>query len=152
VNAYNYPQTDINSDHPQSSAFDPYGAPTPGPNASSNIDLSQTVNPYPLDTNGYSQTYFPNAPTHSQFVRLLSFQNCPLLIGVQLQHHLYAPVEAQQKFSKSNQRTARDLFIPEDLRRKLQAKTDASLKTFPSKFTRHRDFPVNCIRELIVLL
>ncbi|KAK4695983.1 PAB-dependent poly(A)-specific ribonuclease subunit 3, partial [Lecanoromycetidae sp. Uapishka_2] len=108
--------SDSNADYSHSNAFDTYTAPTPAALTSNNPEIQQPANSFSVETNGYPQTFFSGASTHSQY----------------LQHHHYAPLEAQQKFSKPNQRTVRDSFIPEDLRRKLQAKTDASLITFPN--------------------
>ncbi|KAL8715484.1 MAG: hypothetical protein Q9220_000819 [cf. Caloplaca sp. 1 TL-2023] len=50
----------------------------------------------------------------------------------QLQHHLYAGLPPQREPSQSNQRTVRDLFIPENLRLSLSRKSEASLMTIPN--------------------
>lgn len=71
MDAYKYSQNDPNSEYPQSNSFDPYAAPTPAASTPNHTEAQHIANPYPLDTNGYSQTYFPSAPSHSQFVRLL---------------------------------------------------------------------------------
>lgn len=51
---------------------------------------------------------------------------------IKLQHHLYAPLESYATNIKSYQRTAKDVFIPEDLRLKLHRKTEATLRSFAS--------------------
>lgn len=52
---------------------------------------------------------------------------------LQLLYHLYAPLGNSPENIPLTQRTAKDVFIPEDLRHKLQKKSEASLRTFPSK-------------------
>lgn len=74
INTYNHFQNDPNSEYSQSNALEPYTAPTPADPTSNGNEIQQTTNSYAIDTNGYSQTYFPSAPAHSQFVRLVSYR------------------------------------------------------------------------------
>ncbi|MCJ1465693.1 PAB-dependent poly(A)-specific ribonuclease subunit 3 [Pseudocyphellaria aurata] len=47
-----------------------------------------------------------------------------------LQHHLYAALGPHREGLRPNQRTARDLFIPEDLRQTLQRRSETTLSIF----------------------
>ena len=49
-----------------------------------------------------------------------------------LQYHLYAALGPHREKLQSNQRTAKDFFLPEDLRQALQRKSEATAKTFSS--------------------
>ena len=48
-----------------------------------------------------------------------------------LQHHLYAP-QGPYRDMQANQRMAKDFFIDENLRRFMQKRSEATLKTFSS--------------------
>lgn len=50
----------------------------------------------------------------------------------QLQHHLYAPLDAYSQNLKPYQRSAKDVFISEDLRQRLHKKQEATLRSFAS--------------------
>ena len=63
---------------------------------------------------GYGSAYLPTLTSHSQI----------------LQHHHYAPLEPLRETTKPSQRTARDFFIPEDVRQRLHDKSEAYLRTF----------------------
>ncbi|KAI4273383.1 MAG: hypothetical protein LQ337_004678 [Flavoplaca oasis] len=63
-----------------------------------------------------SGTYFPGTTNYPQ----------------QLQHHLYAALPPHRELSQPNQRTARDFFIPENLRQILARKSEASRMTIPN--------------------
>ncbi len=52
---------------------------------------------------------------------------------MQLAHHNYFDLPPGLDNLRPNQRTARDLFIPEELRQGLLKKTEASLRAFSSK-------------------
>lgn len=58
-----------------------------------------------------------------------------MLKRYQLLHHLYAAWGQYREPLQPNQRTAKDLFIAEDLRQSLQKRTEATLATFPSTFS-----------------
>ncbi|KAL8733118.1 MAG: hypothetical protein Q9166_002310 [cf. Caloplaca sp. 2 TL-2023] len=75
------------------------------------------INPYSQDggTMG-SGSYYPSSTNYPQ----------------QLQHHLYAALPPHRELSQPNQRTARDFFIPEDLRQTLVRKSEASRMTIPN--------------------
>jgi len=49
-----------------------------------------------------------------------------------LKYHLYAPIGPHRANLLPYQRTAHDLFIPDQLREELQRKSEASLQTFPN--------------------
>jgi len=57
-----------------------------------------------------------------------------------LQHHHYAPLEPSRETTKPNQRTAKDLFISEDLRQRLHDKSEAFLRIFPNSTLPAIDF------------
>ncbi|KAI4268722.1 MAG: hypothetical protein L6R38_007738 [Xanthoria sp. 2 TBL-2021] len=104
-------QPDQNGDS-QSTLFDHY-TPTP-----SNQPAAQSqINPYAQDgsTMG-SGAYFQSSANYPQ----------------QLQHHLYAALPPHREVSQPNQRTARDFFIPENLRQNLARKSEASRMTIPN--------------------
>ncbi|KAL8645052.1 MAG: hypothetical protein Q9226_007473 [Calogaya cf. arnoldii] len=104
-------QADQNGDS-QSTVFDHY-TPTP-----SNQPAPQPqINPYAQDggTMG-TGAYFQGSTNYSQ----------------QLQHHLYAALPPHRELSQPNQRTARDFFIPENLRQNLARKSEASRMTIPN--------------------
>ncbi|KAI4163239.1 MAG: hypothetical protein LQ342_003173 [Letrouitia transgressa] len=101
----------------QASFFDQYSSPTPSISASSHQTPQQQLNPYAQETNDLgSTTFYQGSGSYPQ----------------QLQYHLYAALGPHRDDSPSNQRTARDFFIPEDLRQSLFKKTEASLMTIPS--------------------
>ncbi|KAL9611512.1 MAG: hypothetical protein Q9167_003836 [Letrouitia subvulpina] len=101
----------------QASFFDQYSSSTPSISASSHQTPQQQLNPYAQEANELgSTTFFQGSGSYPQ----------------QLQYHLYAALGPHRDDSPSNQRTARDFFIPEDLRQSLFKKTEASLMTIPS--------------------
>ncbi|KAL8983971.1 MAG: hypothetical protein Q9205_001943 [Flavoplaca limonia] len=104
-------QADQNGDsHP--TVFDHY-TPTPTHQPTS----QSQINPYAQDSSTMgSGTYFPGTTNYPQ----------------QLQHHLYAALPPHRELSQPNQRTARDFFIPENLRQILARKSEASRMTIPS--------------------
>ncbi|KAL8789986.1 MAG: hypothetical protein Q9213_000872 [Squamulea squamosa] len=104
-------QADQNGDTP-STIFDHY-TPTPSHHGTSQAQ----INPYSQDgaTMG-TNTYFPGSNNYPQ----------------QLQHHLYAALPPHRELSQPNQRTARDFFIPENLRQTLARKSEASRMTIPN--------------------
>ena len=133
-NAQVYKQGEQNAEYPQSNHFDSYTT-SQAPNAASNAaDLHQNGNMYTQDTNGYGPRYYSN---HTDPAHQVSF--CPLridsagLIKPQLNQNLYSPLEPHRERSKPNQRTAKDLFIPEDIRLKLHTKTEATLRVFAGR-------------------
>ena len=136
-----YEQGEQNAEYSQSNHFDSYATSQAANAAPNTADLHQNGNIYTQDTNVYGQRYYSNHtdPTHQ--ARL-----CPLrkghvkLIKTQLNQNLYSPLEPHREPSKPNQRTAKDLFIPEDLRLKLHARTEATLRVFAGKFLRYRTF------------
>ncbi|KAF6238459.1 hypothetical protein HO173_003426 [Letharia columbiana] len=109
-----YNSGEQNAEYSQSNHFDSY-PPSQVANAVPNAaDLHQNGNMYTQDTNGYGPRYYSNHtdPSH------------------QLNQNLYTPLEPHREPSKPNQRTAKELFIPEDLRLKLHARTEATLRVF----------------------
>ncbi|MCJ1428634.1 PAB-dependent poly(A)-specific ribonuclease subunit 3 [Sticta canariensis] len=70
------------------------------------------ANPYVQETN--SMTYYQGSNNFSQ----------------PLQYHLYAALGPHREHLRPNQRTARDLFIPEDLRQTLQRRNETTLSIF----------------------
>ena len=138
-NAQVYKQGEQNADYSQSDQFDSYATSQAANTAPNTADLHQSGNIYTQDANGYGPRYFSNHtdPTHQ--ARL-----CPLrkdhakLIKTQLNQNLYSPLEPHREPSKPNQRTAKDMFIPEDLRLKLHARTEATLRVFAGKLLRYR--------------
>ena len=138
-NAQVYKQGEQNPEYSQSNHFDSY-ATSQAANATPNTaDLHQNGNIYTQDTNSYGPRYYSNHtdPTHQASL-------CPLrkdhakLIKTQLNQNLYSPLEPHREPSKPNQRTAKDMFIPEDLRLKLHARTEATLRVFAGKLLRYR--------------
>lgn len=61
-----------------------------------------------------------------------------LLIVIQLQYHLYAPLGPHREHLLPYQRNAHDFFMSENLRQELQRKAEATLQVLPST----RDRPV----------
>ncbi|KAG8528798.1 uncharacterized protein KY384_006486 [Bacidia gigantensis] len=85
--------------------------------ALTSVESQQNSYHFGSGINGTQQaSYMPSASTSSQL----------------LQHHLYAPLEPYAANIKPFQRTAKDIFIPEDVRLKLQKKNEASLRSFPN--------------------
>ncbi|KAL8675596.1 MAG: hypothetical protein Q9168_000108 [Polycauliona sp. 1 TL-2023] len=104
-------QADHNGDA-HSTVFDHYT-----PTSSSQPTSQSQINPYAQDgsTMG-SGAYFPGSSHYPQ----------------QLQHHLYAALPPHRELNQPNQRTARDFFIPENLRQILAQKSEASRMTIPN--------------------
>ena len=71
---------------------------------------------YSQDPTAYGSTYLSGLSSHSHL----------------LQHHHYAPLEPVRETTKPNQRIAKDVFIPEDIRQKLHDKSEAFLRVFPN--------------------
>ena len=138
-NAQVYKQGEQNAEFSQPNHFDSYATSQAANAAPSTADLHQDGNIYTQDTNDYGPRYYSTHtdPTHQ--ARL-----CPLrkdhlkLIKTQLNQNLYSPLEPHREPSKPNQRTAKDMFIPEDLRLKLHARTEATLRVFAGKLLRYR--------------
>ncbi|KAL9131340.1 MAG: hypothetical protein Q9217_000719 [Psora testacea] len=81
------------------------------------MDKQQNYHHYGSGMNdGHQTSYLPSSAIQSHV----------------LQHHLYAPLDSYADIAKPRQRTARDVFIPEDLRIKLQKKTEATIRSFPN--------------------
>ncbi|KAL8639793.1 MAG: hypothetical protein Q9228_003210 [Teloschistes exilis] len=109
-------QTDRNGDSPHSNVFDHY-TPTPSVSAQNHSTPTTQINPYAQDGSTMSSSaYFPGSTSYPQ----------------QLQHHLYAALPPHRDLNQPNQRTAKDLFIPENLRQTLARKTEANLMTIPN--------------------
>ena len=104
-----YYQADQNTDYTQGNQFDPFTTGTPGPSTNHNLDV------YPHDHTGYGSAFLPNLNSH------------PIL-----QHHHYAPLEPSREVIKPNQRVAKDLFLPENIRQRLHDKNEAFLRIFPN--------------------
>lgn len=131
-------QAENTPDVPHSNQFDQYGTSTPLI-ASASHTPQPTINPYAQDSGPLGvPTYFQGQSNYSQPVNIASKASLSswwnLLRSRKLQHHLYAAWGPSREPLQPNQRSARDLFIPEDLRQTLQKKTDATLATFPSKY------------------
>ena len=127
-------QGEQNAEYSQSNHFDSYTtaqAPNAAPNAT---DLHQNGNLYAQDTNGYGPRYYSNHadPSH-QVTSCGSRVSHTMLRKLQLNQNLYSPLEPHREPSKPNQRTSKDMFIPEDIRLKLHAKTEATLRVFAGK-------------------
>ena len=143
-NAQVYKQGEQTAEYSQSNHFDSYANSQAANAAPNTADLHQNGNIYTQDTNGYGPRYYSNHidPTHQVCL-------CPLrkdhtkLIKTQLNQNLYSPLEPHREPSKPNQRTAKDLFIPEDLRLKLHARTEATLRVFAGKLLRYRTSQCN---------
>ena len=130
-----YKQIDQNAEFSQSNHFDSY-ATSQAPNATPNAaDLHQNGNMYTQDTNGYGPRFYSN---HTDPARQVSTRP-PHMYRLyeaerdQLNQNLYSPLEPHREPSKSHQRTARDLFIPEDIRLKLHSRTEATLRVFAGR-------------------
>ncbi|KAL8825995.1 MAG: hypothetical protein Q9170_007580, partial [Blastenia crenularia] len=110
-----------NGDPSQTSLFDHY-APTPSIPPQNHTTTQPQINPYSQDGNTISSgAYFPGSTNYPQ----------------QLQHHLYAALPTHRDLKQANQRTAKDFFIPEDLRQNLTRKAEASLMTMPNSSLPH---------------
>ncbi|CAD6570943.1 MAG: PAB-dependent poly(A)-specific ribonuclease subunit 3 [Alectoria sarmentosa] len=107
-------QGEQNAEYSQSNHFDSYATSQAANAAPDAADLHPNGNIYAQDTNGYGPRYYSNHtdPSH------------------QLNHNLYSPLEPHREPSKPNQRTGKDMFILEDLRLKLFARTEATLRVF----------------------
>ena len=134
-----YKQGEQTAEYSQSNHFDSYANSQAANAAPNTADLHQNGSIYTQDTNGYGPRYYSNHtdPTHQ--VRLYPLRkDYAKLIKTQLNQNLYSPLEPHREPSKPNQRTAKDLFIPEDLRLKLHARTEATLRVFAGKLLRYR--------------
>ncbi|KAL8947745.1 MAG: hypothetical protein Q9222_006006 [Ikaeria aurantiellina] len=110
-------QRDLNSDPAHSTAFDQYASTTTIPPQNHSTPQAQ-LNPYSQEPSAISSgAYYPGGANYPQ---------------QQLQHHLYAALPPQRELGQPNQRTIRDLFIPENLRQTLSRKSEASLMTIPN--------------------
>ena len=127
-------QGEQNAEYSQSNHFDSYTtaqAPNAAPNAA---DLHQNGNLYAQDTNGYGPRYYSNHADPSHQVTSCEHRvSHTMLRKLQLNQSLYSPLEPHREPSKPNQRTSKDMFIPEDIRLKLHAKTEATLRVFAGK-------------------
>ena len=138
-NAQVHKQGEQNAEYSQSNHFDSYATSQAANAAPNTADLHQNGNIYTQDTNDYGPRYYSNHtdPTHQ--VRLCTLcKDHAKLIKTQLNQNLYSPLEPHREPSKPNQRTAKDLFIPEDLRLKLHARTEATLRVFAGKLLQYR--------------
>ncbi|KAI4174064.1 MAG: hypothetical protein LQ343_002628 [Gyalolechia ehrenbergii] len=109
-------QGDRNGDTSQSSIFDHYSS-TSSVAPQTNTASQNPINPYSQDGSTISTgAYFPGSTNYPQ----------------QLQHHLYAALPPHRDLSQPNQRTAKDFFIPENMRQTLARKAEASLMTIPN--------------------
>ncbi|KAI4205975.1 MAG: hypothetical protein LQ346_001354 [Caloplaca aetnensis] len=107
---------DQNGDTSQVTGFDSY-TPTPPIRSQTHAAPPAQINPYSQDGNAMgSGAYFPASTNYPQ----------------QLKHHLYAALPPHRDLSQPNQRTAKDFFIPENLRQTLARKTETSLMTIPN--------------------
>lgn len=133
-NAQVYKQGEQNAEYSQSNHFDSYASSQAANAAPNAADLHQNGNMYTQDTNGFGPRFYSNHTDPAHQVRL-----CPVRMGharlmkTQLNQNLYSPLEPHREPSKPNQRTAKDLFIPEDLRLKLHARTEATLRVFAGR-------------------
>ena len=134
-----YKQGEQNAEYSQSNHFDSYATSQAANAAPNTADLHQNGNIYTQDASGYGPRYYSNHTDPAHQARL-----CPLrkdyskLMKTQLNQNLYSPLEPHREPSKPNQRTAKDMFIPEDLRLKLHARTEATLRVFAGKLLRYR--------------
>lgn len=133
-NAQVYKQGEQNPEYSQSNHFDSYASSQAANAAPNAADLHQNGTMYTTDTNGFGARFYQNHTDPAHQVRL-----CPDRMGharlmkTQLNQNLYSPLEPHREPSKPNQRTAKDLFIPEDLRLKLHARTEATLRVFAGR-------------------
>ena len=136
-----YKQGEPNAEYSQSNHFDSYATSQAANAAPNTTDLHQSGNIYTQDTNNYGPRYYSNHtdPTHQARPCLLRKDHAKL-IKTQLNQNLYSPLEPHREPSRPNQRTAKDMFIPEDLRLKLHARTEATLRVFAGKLLRYRTF------------
>ena len=127
-------QGEQNAEYSQSNHFDSY-ATAQAPNAAANAaDLHQNGNLYAQDTNGYGPRYYSNHADPSHQVTSSEHRvSHTMLRKFELNQNLYSPLEPHREPSKPNQRTSKDMFIPEDIRLKLHAKTEATLRVFAGK-------------------
>ena len=127
-------QGEQNAEYSQSNHFDSYTtaqAPNAAPNAA---DLHQNGNLYAQDTNGYGPRYYSNHADPSHQVTSCEYRVSHITLKFfKLNQNLYSPLEPHREPSKPNQRTSKDMFIPEDIRLKLHAKTEATLRVFAGK-------------------
>lgn len=129
-----YEQGEQKAEYPQTNHFDSYATSQTANAAPNAADLHQNGNMYTQDTDGYGPRYYSNHANPSHQVHF-----CPpridyaALIKIQLNQNLYSPLEPHRKPSKPNQRTAKDLFIPEDIRLKLHTRTEATLRVFAGR-------------------
>ena len=133
-NAQIYKQGEQNAEFPQSNHFDSYTT-AQAPNAAANVaDLHQNGNLYAQDTNGYGPRYYSNHADPSHQVNSCETRvSHTMLRKFELNQNLYSPLEPHREPSKPSQRTSKDMFIPEDIRLKLHAKTEATLRVFAGK-------------------
>ena len=133
-NAQLYQQGEHNAEYSQSDHFDAYGSSQGANSAHNPADLHQSGNLYIQETNGYGPRYYSNHadPAHQVFLYSLLI-DCVRLMSIQLNQNLYSPLEPHREPSKANQRTARDSFLPEDIRLKLQSRTEATLRVFAGR-------------------
>lgn len=133
-NAQVYKQGEQNAEYSEPNHFDSYASSQAANAAPNAADLHQNGNMYTPDTNGFGPRFYSNHTDPAHQVRL-----CPVRMGharlmkTQLNQNLYSPLEPHREPSKPNQRTAKDLFIPEDLRLKLHARTEATLRVFAGR-------------------
>ena len=127
-------QGEQNAEYSPSNHFDSYTT-AQAPNAAANAaDLHQNGNLYAQDTNGYGPRYYSNHADPSHQVNSCENRvSHTMLRKFELNQNLYSPLEPHREPSKPNQRTSKDMFIPEDIRLKLHAKTEATLRVFAGK-------------------
>ena len=138
-NAQIYEQGEQNPEYSQPNHFDSYTT-SQAANAAPNVaDLHQNGNMYTQDTNGYGARYFSNHTDPARQVhRYPLYIDRARLKENQLNQNLYSPLEPHREPSKSNHRTGRDMFIPEDIRLKLHTRTEATLRVFAGRRVRFK--------------
>ncbi|KAK4976564.1 PAB-dependent poly(A)-specific ribonuclease subunit 3 [Elasticomyces elasticus] len=88
-----------------------------GTSALSDHSQQSQVNPYTQDAGGVANSsFYQGASTYTQ----------------PLNYHLYAPIGPHRENLLAYQRTAHDLFIPDNLREELQRKSEATLQVLPN--------------------
>ena len=133
-NAQIYEQGEQNSEYSQSNHFDTYATSQAANAATNAADLHQNGNMFTQDTNGYGARYFSNHTDPARQVhRYPLYIDHVRLKKTQLNQNLYSPLEPHRESSKSNHRTGRDMFIPEDIRLKLHTRTEATLRVFAGR-------------------
>ena len=144
-------QGDQNAEYSQSNHFDSYTT-AQAPNAASNAaDIQQNGNLYTQDTNGYGPRYYSNHADPSHQVSSCAHRvGHTVLRKLQLNQNLYSPLEPHREPSKPNQRTSKDMFIPEDIRLKLHAKTEATLRVFAGKSPVDWDSGLSCCGRWLI--